>query len=264
MTMLDRMRTHKGWLKWSLAIVVLAFSVAFIPDFLDPVPATVGAAPNEVIADVDGNELKAGEFQQRYVTQVNAYRQQFGGTINDQLLRQLGVEQQILTQMIDEQVALIEAERSGIRVSDEELAQQIFSIPALQENGRFIGEERYAQLLQAQLPPMTKSQFEENLRRSMVIDRLRSAVTDWMAVSDAELEREFKERNEKVKLQVVALTADAFRDKVMVTDADVAAYFESRKAEYRVGERRTIKYLLLDRDQQRQKVVVPPTDIQRF
>jgi peptidyl-prolyl cis-trans isomerase D len=264
MTMLDRMRTHKGVLKWSLVVVVLTFSVAFIPDFLDPVPATVGAAPNEVVAEVDGNELKAGEFQQRYVTQVNAYRQQFGGTINDQLLRQLGVEQQILTQMIDEQVALIEAERSGIRVSDEELAQQIFSIPALQENGRFIGEERYAQLLQAQLPPMTKAQFEESLRRSMIIDRLRSAVTDWMAVSDAELEREFKERNEKVKLQVVALTADAFRDKVMVTDADIAAYFESRKAEYRVGERRTIKYLLLDRDQQRQKVVVPPTDIQRF
>ena len=68
--------------------------------------------------------------------------------MNEQLLRQLGVDQQVLTQMIDEQVALIEAERHGIRVSDEELAQQIFAIPGLQENGRFIGEARYEQLLQ--------------------------------------------------------------------------------------------------------------------
>ena len=50
--------------------------------------------------------------------------------------------------------------------------------------------------------------FEDNLRRSLMIDKLRAALTDWMTVADADVEREFKERNEKVKLQVVALTAD--------------------------------------------------------
>lgn len=261
--MLDSMRRHRGWLKWSLGLVVLTFALFFIPqDMLQPQTAT-GVSSREVIADVDGRELLAGEFQTRYITQINQFRQQFGGTVNESLLRQLGVEQQVLTSMIDEQVALIEAERQGLRVSDEELAQQIFSIPALQENGRFIGELRYEQLLQAQLPPMSKSQFEDSLRRSLVIEKLRSAVTDWMAVSEAELEREYRRRNEKVKLQLVTLAVDAFRDKVTVSDAEVASYFETRKAEYRVGEQRTIKYVLLDRDQQRQKVVVPPADVQR-
>src|SRR5687767_15128195 len=265
MTMLDRMRRHRGWLKWSLGLVVVAMAVFFIPtDSLQPTGTTVGAAPNEVVADVDGHELTAGDFQQRYLSQIQAYRNQFGGNVNDQLLRQLGIEQQILTQMVDEQVALIEADRHGIRVSDEELAQQIFSIPGLQENGRFIGEERYEQLLQSQNPPMTKSQFEDSLRRSMVIDKLRAAITDWMSVADADLEREYRTRNEKVKLQVVALTADKFRSQVTVTDADVAAHFESRKAEYRVGEQRKVRYLLLDRDQARQKVAVPAADGQRY
>jgi peptidyl-prolyl cis-trans isomerase D len=111
---------------------------------------------------------------------------------------------------------------------------------------------------------MTPAQFEESLRRSMVIDKLRAALTDWMAISDAELEREYRLRNEKVKLQVVALTADAFRSQVTVTDADVAAHYEARKAEYRVGEQRKIRYVLLDRDQARQRVTVPPADIQRY
>ena len=167
---------------------------------------------------------------------MQAYQTAYGGNMNDQLLRQLGIDQQILQQMIDEQAALAEAERQGIRVSDEELAQQIFSIPGLQENGRFIGEERYEQLLRSQRPPMTKGDFEENLRRSMMIDKLRAALTDWMAVADAELEREYRQRNEKVKLQVVALTADRFRDQVTVTDADVAAYFDS--AQGRLPHRR--------------------------
>ena len=35
MTMLDRMRRHQSWLKWSLALVVLAFIVFYIPDFVE-------------------------------------------------------------------------------------------------------------------------------------------------------------------------------------------------------------------------------------
>ena len=34
MTMLDQMRRHMGWLKWSLGLVVLAFVIFYIPDFL--------------------------------------------------------------------------------------------------------------------------------------------------------------------------------------------------------------------------------------
>ena len=49
MTMLDRMRRHKGWLKWSLALVVLTFVVFYIPDFLT---TSTGASPSEVLAEV--------------------------------------------------------------------------------------------------------------------------------------------------------------------------------------------------------------------
>jgi peptidyl-prolyl cis-trans isomerase D len=264
MTMLDRMRRHKNILKWSLAVVVLTFVLLYIPDFVSTNPTGTGAAPGEVVADVGGREVTAREFQQRYVSQIQAYRNQLGGSINSALLRQLGVEQQILSQLVEEQVALIEAERHGIRVTDDELAQQILTIPGLQENGQFIGEARYQQLLQSQNPPMTASQFEEGLRRSLVVEKLRSALTDWMTVSDADLEREYTQRNEKVKLQIVALTADRFRDKVTVSDADIAAHFASHSAEYRKGEQRKIKYLLLDRDAARQRAVVPPNDVQRY
>jgi peptidyl-prolyl cis-trans isomerase D len=109
---------------------------------------------------------------------------------------------------------------------------------------------------------MTQADFEENLRKSMMIDKLRAALTDWMSMSDAELEREFRQRNEKVKLQVVTLTADKFRDKVNVTDADVASYYDSHKAEYRVGERRKVKYVLVDMEQARNRVTVTPAEVQ--
>jgi peptidyl-prolyl cis-trans isomerase D len=264
MTMLDRMRRHRAWLKWSLALVVLTFVVFYIPSFMEDPTTAASASPNEVVASVEGRDVTAGQFQRRFQSQMAAYQQAYGGNINAQLLRQLGIENQILQQMVDEQAALAEAERQGIQVSDEEVAAQIFAIPAFQENGRFVGEERYEQILRSQRPPMTKGDFEENLRKSMMIDKLRAALTDWMSMSDAELEREFRQRNEKVKLQVVSITADTFRDKVNVTDADVASYYESHKAEYRIGERRKVKYLLVDLEQARNRVNPTPADVQNF
>jgi peptidyl-prolyl cis-trans isomerase D len=221
-------------------------------------------SPNALVAEVDGRGITANEFSSRYQNQIQAYRNAYGAGVSDQLIRQLGLDQQILQQMVDEQAALAEAERQGISVSDEELAQQIFAIPALQENGRFIGEERYEQLLRTQRPPMTKAQFEEGLRRSMMLDKLRAAITEWMAVSDQDLEREFRLRNEKVKLQVVALTADKFRDQVSVNDTELATYFNDHKAEYRKGEQRSIRYFLLDRDAWRARTNIAAADVQSY
>ena len=123
--------------------------------------------------------------------------------MSEQLLKQLGVEQQILQQMVDERASLAEAERLGLKVSDEEVRQRIFAIPAFQENGAFIGEQRYQQLLASQRPPLTPAEFEENVRRSLVVDKLRTALTDWLSVSDKELEQEYRRKNDKVKLAVV-------------------------------------------------------------
>ena len=42
-----------------------------------------------------------------------------------------------------------------------------------------------------------------------------------MSVTDADVDAEYRKRNEKVKLDVVPVTADTFKTEVTVTDADV-------------------------------------------
>ncbi|HAK56445.1 MAG TPA: hypothetical protein DCP38_13350, partial [Acidobacteria bacterium] len=91
MTMLDRMRQHKNWLKWSLAAVCLAFVFFYVPDFLTTVP---GAAPTDVVASVEGREITSNDFRRVYFQQLQSYQMAYGGELNDQLLRQLGIDQQ--------------------------------------------------------------------------------------------------------------------------------------------------------------------------
>jgi peptidyl-prolyl cis-trans isomerase D len=261
MTMLDRMRRHKNWLKWSLILVCLAFVVFYIPDFLRGTGAD--AASGDTVAQIEGQAITAGEFRRLYQAQLQAYRSAYGSQMNEQLLKQLGVEQQILQQMVDERASLAEANRLKIRVGDEEVRQRILSIPAFQENGQFIGEQRYTQLLLSQRPPMTPSEFEENLRRTLIVDKLRASLTDWMSLTDKEVEQEYRRRNDKVKLAIVSITADAFRSQVTAADAELSTYFDAHQADFRIPEKRRIRYLLVDIDAIRTKTVVPPADIER-
>ena len=261
MTMLDNMRRHKVWLQWSLVLVVLAFIIAYIPSFVRG--TGTDASSGDTIATVEGHEITSGEFRRTYQAQLQAYRSAYGGQMNDQLLKQLGIEQQILQQMVDEQASLAEADRLGIHVNDDEVRERIFAYPAFQENGHFIGDQRYQQLLRMQRPPMSPSDFEDGVRRSLMVEKLRASLTDWLSITDKELEQEYRRRNDKVKLSVINFPADKFRSEATATDQEVAAYFDGHKNDFKIPEKRKIRYLLVDIDSIRAKVVVPPADVER-
>lgn len=262
MTMLDRMRRHRGWLKWSLAIVVLAFVMLYIPSFLND--STQGAANNAVVANVEGREITAAQFRRVYQQQMMQYRQSAGANVDERLLKQLGIDQRIVQQMIQEEAALAEAKRLGIKASDAEVRERILALPAFQENGQFIGDQRYRQLLRMQNPPMRPDEFEDQVRRSIIAEKLQAALTGWITVADADVTAEFKKRNEKVKLAVVNFPADKFREATVASDEEVAKYFEEHKESYRIPEKRKVRYVTIDQEALRQKATVTGQQIERY
>jgi len=263
MTMLDRMRRHKGWLKWSLALVVFTFVIFYIPDFLRGKSGSTGL-PSDKIAQVNGRGISVLEFRQAYQRQVAAYRSAYGPNISEQLLKQLGFEQQVLQQLVNEQAMVAEADRLGIRVSDAEVGQRVVSMPDFQQNGQFVGEAQYRAMLNSARPPLTPAEFETGLRRQLLVEKLRAVVTDWVGVTDGEADQEYRRRNEKVKVQLVHVSANTFLSQVTATDAEVMSYFDGHKEQYRVGERRKIRYLLVDAEGLRKGIVVPSRDIERY
>jgi len=101
------------------------------------------------------------------------------------------------------------------------------------------------------------------VRHGLAVEKLRASLTDWLSVPDTELETEYRRRNDKVKLAVVSFTADNFRSQVSASDAEVASYFDAHKNDFKMPEKRKIRYLLIDTDALRAKIVVPSTDIER-
>ena len=257
MTMLDRMRRHKGWLKWSLAIVVATFILLYVPQFLQTNPA---ASPTDVIATVNGRRITAGVYQQQYLQQVSQIRAQYGG-ISEDVIRQLGVGQRLIQQLVSHEAAVIEAERLGITVSDGELRERLIRMPMFQQNGQFVGEQVYRRILATARPPVRPADFEEDLRKSIIAEKLHAVVTGWIRVSDADVEAEYRRQNEKVKLDVAVFSADKLQSTVQPTDTEVTQRYEANKESYRVPEKRRVRYLALDAESLRGRMTASPEEV---
>lgn len=261
MTMLDRMRRHRGWLKWSLGLVVVTFVLLYVPSFLDPLAGT-GANPNDAIATVDGRKITVGTFQRAYQMQLMQVQQAYGGQLTDDMIRQLGIAQRVVQGLIDEEAMLAEAERLGLEVSDAELRERIINMPGFQQDGVFIGDERYRQVLQMQRPPLRASEFEDSLRRSLLAEKLQAAVTGWAHVAPAEVEQEYRQRNEKVKLEMAVLQAENFRAGITPTDEEISAHFAANQESYREPEKRRVRFLSIDADALRPTMTVTPAEVE--
>ena len=260
--MLDRMRQHKRWLKWSLGLVVLAF-IAIIPG-VSMSPVADPTLPSNIIARVGEHEISLLQFQQIYMQQLNNYRLQSGGDVSEEILRSLGIDRQILQQLIDEYAAITEAERLGLVVGDAEVRERIITLPQLQVDGQFIGDSAYYQLLQTQRPPINPTQFEEEIRQQIMLERLQTAVTSWMTVTDEEIAEEHRRRNEKVKVNIISFRASEFRDEAEATDDDISLLYEEETANYEVPEKRQLRFLLVDESEIFDSLTVTDDEVRQY
>ncbi len=261
MTMLDRMRRHKAWLKWSLGLVVITFILLYVPSFLDPVAGT-GLNPNDAIATIDGRNITVGTYQRAYQQQLMQVRQSYGGQLTDEMIKQLQIPQRVVQQMVDEEATVAAANRLGLKVSDAELRERILRMPGFQMNGEFIGDARYRQVLASQRPPMRPADFEEQLRKGLLSEKLQGAVTAWIQVSDAEAEAEYRRQNEKVKLELAIFTASKFNSAITPTDAEIAAQFAANQETYRSPEKRRVRFLSIEAEALKATRTVTPAEVE--
>jgi peptidyl-prolyl cis-trans isomerase D len=258
MTMLDRMRRHRGWLKWIMGIVAVTMAMFFVPWQDAPVQS------NEAVAEVEGTTITAGEFRRLLNQRLQMFQAQGGGSLPPETLKQLGVDRQILSQLVDQRAIEAEAKRRGLRVTDTEVVEAIRNLPVFNEDGQFVGSARYRQTLKMQRPPLTEQDFENQIRRDLLVQKLQDVVTGWVTVSQQEADAEYRKRNEKVKLEVVAFTADQFRTGLTATDAEAQALFTKDPSKYKFGERRKIRYVALDNQALRNAAAPTPQQIEEF
>src|SRR6266705_2173871 len=164
--------------------------------------------------------------------------------------------QQILKQLVFQKEIEYEAKRLGIAVSDQERADRIRQyVPTAFNGGTFVGMDRYSAEVQARFQ-LTVPVFEELIRQGLLEEKFRKLVTDGISVGPAELQDEFRYKNEKVKLEYALIKPEDLEGKISPDEAEIRAAYDKNKSKYQVPERRVVRYALVDVNQIRQSLQV--------
>jgi peptidyl-prolyl cis-trans isomerase D len=215
-----------------LSLVALSMVITLIPGF----GSDMGSQSDQIVAQIGSEALTTREVQ---ATVQNAIR----GRQVPQEMVQFYVPQ-VIDQLISERAVAWQAQQMGFRVSDEETAEAIRSMLAQYFPGE-IKREDYQRFLAQQ--GMTVEQFEHNVRRNLLMLRLQNIALEGAVVTPDEVEREFRRKNDKVKVEYVKYTAPAdLASQVTVTPEEIRQAYETQKATLMSPERRSFHMLIAD------------------
>ena len=244
--MLKTMRANAG--SWIIKFLLLAIVIVFVFWGVGSYKSQKAAR----LATVNGNPISYDEYNKAYFKQVEQLKRQFGGNLDENMLKMLNVREQVLNELIDVELLLEEARRMDLEVTTQELADAIRQIPAFQENGRF-NNRRYQMLLANNR--LSPDEFESLQKEAMLIGKLQTVLFSMVTVSDAEALEWYNYNEAEADLAYVLFAPESYKD-VTVDDAAVKAHFDENMEAYRTPPMVKACYFRFSPDQYRSKVTI--------
>src|SRR5262245_23824915 len=167
--MFDLVQKYKRLIQVFLGLIALTFATWGIESYTRFRGATDG------VATVNGQDISRREFEEEMRRQQEQLRQMFGGQFNAEVFDTPEARRTLLDGLVDQRVVSSAAVRAGLTTTDDMLREFIGSIPQFQENGQF-SKTAYENVLRAQNPPLTPSQYEARVRHDLALQQLRMAV----------------------------------------------------------------------------------------
>ena len=246
--MLKVFRDNLKYLSWILWLVVGLF-IAFIFTDFGAGLGQRGTTGDNVAAHVGDQQVTIDEFERHYRRLEGLYRQIYGEQFTPEAARQMGLPIQALNQAVSQKILLEEARRMGLAATDDEVRDRVLQETIFKDaQGRFVGEERYAEIVRGLRYP-SPAAFEAELRDEILVQKLMDIMEANLYVSDQEVEKSYRDQVERARIRYIQVPRARFAQAATATDVEVRDYFEKHKTEYRLPEQREAAYLLIDQTQ---------------
>ncbi len=260
-----------------LALIAVAFAASDVTG-----GATFGGVSSESVAEIDGDGIGTAEFSSTVSNAFNQFRQQNPQLDMAAFEAQGGIDS-ILEQMVGSYAASAFGQSIGLGASKRLVDSEIGGIQAFKgADGRF-DETLFRNALAQQ--GLTEARVRLDIERGLLSDQLMipatfgSKMASQMALPYAGLILEGREGNiafvpsaafapktapseaqlqsflsrngaryripERRVLRYATFITDRFRDQVKVTDAEIAALYKTRSAEFAATEKRDLEQLIV-------------------
>ena len=238
--MLSLIREHAdSWLiKSILWLIVFAFVGTIFYSW--GVGENSSGSSGGVVATVNGSEITQAEYERTFDNLINFYREQLPNQFSEELIQKLDLKKQALDILIQKKILLLKANELDIRVSDQEVVNQINIIPTFQKDKVFNNAIYQNYLNYNRLTPL---EFEESQREAVLLEKISNLIKSNVKVSPGEINEAFIRENEKIKLDYIKFSNNHFKSSEIIKKENVTSFYEKNKTRFEVPEKIKIEYV---------------------
>jgi peptidyl-prolyl cis-trans isomerase D len=213
------------------------------------------------IAKVGSTEIRVDTFRQLYQERLQQISRQFNRPILPDQARALGVDRQLLGEVVGD-AALDERTRTlRLNISDAEVARQITDAPAFKGiTGQFERARFEAYLRNA---GYSEARFLAERRRLVLRQQLMDTISGGAPLPKTALDAFNRFQNEERAIEYVTLGPAQAGDIPAPTPEALAKYFEERKVVFRAPEYRKLTLVVLTADDLASKIEVSDDDLKK-
>lgn len=189
-------------------------------------------------------EISVDEFRSAFERVRQSQRASAGENFDVSEFESIDNKRRILELLVDERVMRMSTDREGFAIGDAQVRQTIESIPDFQVDGKF-NLQRYRLMLASRAPPMTASQFDEQIREDLKQQMLTRQLQGSAFVTNVEGQRLIALLGEKRDVSYAVLPAPP-ADTAPVAAAEIASWYKAHPEDFRSPEMVTIEYVDID------------------
>ncbi|MCH2096184.1 MAG: SurA N-terminal domain-containing protein [Rhodobacteraceae bacterium] len=233
----------KGSLSKTLVWIILGLLIVGLAGF----GATNFSGSIRSVGSVGDVDIDVNRYARSLQTEIRAIETQTGQPLPFQQALALGLDQQVMGQLILSASIDNEAQEIGLSVGDDELAKQISVIPQFQgPDGRF---DREAYSFALRNSGMTESAFEDGLRAESARTLLQAAILSGNAMPAGYLDVLLAYAGEGRSFHWVSFTSSSLTTGVPVPNDDaLRSFYNDNIADYTLPQRRQITFAWLTPD----------------
>jgi peptidyl-prolyl cis-trans isomerase D len=193
------------------------------------------------LAEIGNTTIGIEQFRNYYNDKLSQIGRRAGRNITPDQARALGIDRQILGQLVAETALDQKAREMHLGVSDAQVSEKITAEPAFQGvNGKF-DRARFEYGIREL--GFTEARFVQEQRQIMMRRQIALSLTGDLAAPTAAQNAINIFRNEKRTAEVVVLGAEQAGDIANPTPEELQKYFDERKAVFRAPETRKVTLL---------------------
>ena len=213
------------------------------------------------LARIGGTEISIEQFRQLYSERLQQFGRQLGRPITLDQARQMGLDQQLVGQLIGEATLDERVKALRLSISDAEMARRITTNPdLLGPTGQF-DRTRFEMMLRNN--QVTERRFIDEQRRLILRRQLAGTILTGTQLPKAAIEAAERYQNEQRSIEYVLLERAQAGEIPDPTPEQLAKYFEERKTLFRAPEYRKIVILPLLPGEQAMWTTISDADVQK-